>query len=171
MEALWAQLSGTVRQLGQSWTTTTALGSFALYLFGYLSLRFRLTALGIGTYLDFVDERYLFEGVRFATYLVAITVVRLPQWSDPEVAKAAGFRSIGDGRTGVEHFVNQAFMEDDQFLKSEPARVAEAMVNSKTTLVTLRESDGAGEHCHMGAMGRTHQLIFDWLDDILAQTV
>jgi hypothetical protein len=44
------------------------------------------------------------------------------------------------------------------------------MVNSKTTLVTLRESDGAGEHCHMGAMGRTHQVIFDWLDDVLAQT-
>jgi pimeloyl-ACP methyl ester carboxylesterase len=60
--------------------------------------------------------------------------------------------------------------ENDQFLKGEPARVAEAMVNSKTTLVTLRESDGAGEHCHMGAMGRTHQVIFDWLDGVLAQT-
>ncbi|MDT5324838.1 MAG: hypothetical protein QOF25_1990 [Mycobacterium sp.] len=40
-----------------------------------------------------------------------------------------------------------------------------------TTLVTLRESDGAGEHCHMGAMGRAHQVIFDWLDDVLAHTI
>jgi hypothetical protein len=51
-----------------------------------------------------------------AENLVAITVVRLPQWSDPAVAMAAGFRSIGDGRSGVEHFVNQAFMDDDVFL-------------------------------------------------------
>ncbi|MDX6231798.1 MAG: hypothetical protein QOH68_766 [Nocardioidaceae bacterium] len=47
---------------------------------------------------------------------VAITVLRLPQWSDPAVAEAAGFRSIGDGFTGVEHFVNAAFMDDDSIL-------------------------------------------------------
>ena len=58
--------------------------------------------------------------------------------------------------------------ENDQFLKGEAARAAGAMVNSKTTLVTLRESDGAGEHCHVGAMGRVHQTIFDWLDDVMA---
>jgi len=61
--------------------------------------------------------------------------------------------------------------ENDQFFKGQPARVAEEMVNSKATLVTLRESEGAGEHCHMGAMGRVHQVIFDWLDGVLAQTV
>jgi hypothetical protein len=54
--------------------------------------------------------------------------------------------------------------------QGEPARAAEAMVNSKTTLVTLRESEVAGKHCDMGAMGRAHQVIFDWLDDVLAQT-
>jgi hypothetical protein len=32
-------------------------------------------------------------------------------------------------------------------------------------LVTLKESEGAGEHCHVGAMARLHQIIFDWLDD------
>jgi hypothetical protein len=47
---------------------------------------------------------------------VAVTLLRLPHWSDPAVAEAAGFRSIGDGFTGVEHFVNQAFMEDDTIL-------------------------------------------------------
>jgi len=51
-----------------------------------------------------------------AENLVAITLVRLPQWSDPSVAEAAGFSSIGDAFTGVEHFVNQSFMDDDVIL-------------------------------------------------------
>jgi hypothetical protein len=51
-----------------------------------------------------------------AENLVAVTVLRLPKWSDPAVAEAAGFRSIGDGFTGVEHFVNPAFMTDEFFL-------------------------------------------------------
>ncbi len=51
-----------------------------------------------------------------AENLVAVTVLRLPKWSDPAVAEAAGFRSIGDGGTGVEHFVNQTFMSDDVIL-------------------------------------------------------
>ncbi len=51
-----------------------------------------------------------------AENLVAVTILRLPKWSDPAVAEAAGFRSIGDGRTGVEHFVNQAFMSDNVIL-------------------------------------------------------
>ena len=51
-----------------------------------------------------------------AENLVAVTLLRLPQWSDPAVAEAAGFRSIGDGRTGVEHFVNREFMDDDVML-------------------------------------------------------
>ncbi|MUL85211.1 MULTISPECIES: S9 family peptidase [unclassified Mycolicibacterium] len=55
--------------------------------------------------------------------------------------------------------------ENDQFFKGEPARAAEAMVNAKTTLVTLHEADGAGEHCHMGAASRANQVMFDWLDE------
>jgi hypothetical protein len=51
-----------------------------------------------------------------AENLVAVTVVRLPQWSDPEVALAAGFHSIGDGFTGIEHFVNDEFRRDDVIL-------------------------------------------------------
>jgi hypothetical protein len=43
-------------------------------------------------------------------------VLRLPKWADPAVAEAAGFRTIGDGRTGVEHLVNQEFMNDDVVL-------------------------------------------------------
>ncbi|CAN5843021.1 hypothetical protein BH24ACT3_BH24ACT3_19050 [soil metagenome] len=51
-----------------------------------------------------------------AENLIAVTLVKLPQWTDPDVAEAAGFRSIGDGATGVEHFVNQDFMDDDTML-------------------------------------------------------
>jgi pimeloyl-ACP methyl ester carboxylesterase len=54
--------------------------------------------------------------------------------------------------------------DNDQFLKGEPQRAADAMVNADTTLITLKESEGAGEHCHVGAMSRLHQTIFDWLD-------
>jgi len=53
--------------------------------------------------------------------------------------------------------------ENDQFLKGEPRRAAQALVNADTTLVTLTSAEGAGEHCHMGAMYRVHQVIFDWL--------
>jgi hypothetical protein len=48
-----------------------------------------------------------------AENLVAVTLLRLPRWADSAVAEAAGFRTIGDGFTGHEHLINQAFMDDD----------------------------------------------------------
>lgn len=51
-----------------------------------------------------------------AENIVAVTVMRLGQWSDPAVAEAAGFRSIGDGFLGHEHFVNAEFRDDDTYL-------------------------------------------------------
>lgn len=51
-----------------------------------------------------------------AENLIAVTLHGLPQWSDPAVAEAAGFRSIGDGGTGIEHFINRANMADDVIL-------------------------------------------------------
>ncbi len=56
------------------------------------------------------------EQQAYAENLVAVNLVRLPQWSDPAVAEAAGFRSIGDGRTGHEHYVNWAWLDDDVWL-------------------------------------------------------
>ncbi|WP_329070301.1 alpha/beta hydrolase family protein [Amycolatopsis sp. NBC_01480] len=58
--------------------------------------------------------------------------------------------------------------ENDQFFKGQPQEVKAALVNADTTLVSLTEAEGAGEHCHMGAMSRAHQTMFDWLDDTLA---
>lgn len=51
-----------------------------------------------------------------AENLIAVTVVRLPQWADYRVAEAAGFHSIGDGRTGHEHFVQWDWIDDDIIL-------------------------------------------------------
>ncbi len=51
-----------------------------------------------------------------AENLIAITLVRLPQWKDPAYAEAHGFRSIGDGFTGDEHFINTSFFDDGHIL-------------------------------------------------------
>ncbi|HXH59525.1 hypothetical protein [Iamia sp.] len=51
-----------------------------------------------------------------AENIIAVTLLRLPQWADAATAEDAGFRSIGDGATGVEHFINQEFMDDDAIL-------------------------------------------------------
>ena len=47
-----------------------------------------------------------------AENLVALTLARLPQWASAEGAERRGFRSIGDGFTGTEHLINQAFLTD-----------------------------------------------------------
>jgi hypothetical protein len=51
-----------------------------------------------------------------AENLIATTLVRLPKWSDHTVAEAFGFRSIGDGGTGHEHFVQWDWIDDDVIL-------------------------------------------------------
>ena len=38
------------------------------------------------------------------------------RWKDPAYAEAHGFHSIGDGFTGDEHFINQAFFDDGRIL-------------------------------------------------------
>ena len=47
-----------------------------------------------------------------AENLATITLQRLPQWADPATAEAAGFRSIGDGLTGFEHYINWSYIDD-----------------------------------------------------------
>jgi hypothetical protein len=68
---LLQELNERVRTLGGQWTAYSVVGSFLLYVVGYLALRFHLTAIGIGTDLAVLDERYLFTGARFLVYLVA----------------------------------------------------------------------------------------------------
>ena len=56
------------------------------------------------------------EQQAYAENLVAVTLVGLPQWADPAVAEAAGFHSIGDGRTGHEHYIHWDWIDDDVWL-------------------------------------------------------
>ncbi|MDQ1532556.1 MAG: hypothetical protein QOF28_317 [Actinomycetota bacterium] len=51
-----------------------------------------------------------------AENLIAITLIRLPQFADYHVAEAAGFRSIGDAFTGDEHFINLSYFHDGRIL-------------------------------------------------------
>ncbi|MEO5898858.1 MAG: hypothetical protein ABIR68_01855, partial [Ilumatobacteraceae bacterium] len=48
-----------------------------------------------------------------AENLVAVNVVRLPQWADYRTAEAAGYHSIGDAGTGFEHFIKWDTINDD----------------------------------------------------------
>jgi hypothetical protein len=71
-----------------------------------------------------------------AENIIAVTLAGLPQWADPAVAEAAGFRSIGDGLTGVEHFVNQEFMDNPTiFDPDEPESLVYAVENGQRRLV------------------------------------
>jgi pimeloyl-ACP methyl ester carboxylesterase len=57
--------------------------------------------------------------------------------------------------------------ENDQFHKGQPQLVEKALTGASTTLLTLTNAEGAGEHTHAGAVSRAHQAMFDWLDTTL----
>jgi hypothetical protein len=66
--------SNFVEKLGgvaTKWSAFTALGSFVIYLLGYLTLRFQLSTYGVATNLDLFDEKYFFAGCRFLVYVVS----------------------------------------------------------------------------------------------------
>ena len=56
--------------------------------------------------------------------------------------------------------------ENDQFFEGQPAMLYEALRCPKTFL-QFTAAEGAGEHCHEGALTLFHQRMFDWLDDTL----
>lgn len=98
-----------------------------------------------------------------AEALLARTVERLPKWSDPAFAEANGFRSIRDGVTGVEHYLNRAFIEDDVMLDPDqpeslvydttvtPKKLVAAMYMATpgTTLDTVPDIGGALTQWHI----------------------
>lgn len=51
-----------------------------------------------------------------AENLIAITLLRLPQFSDASKLEAQGFKSIGDGFSGFEHYLNADYMSDGKIL-------------------------------------------------------
>jgi hypothetical protein len=71
-----------------------------------------------------------------AEQLVRDTLRDLPKWADPNVAYAAGYRSIGDGFTGDEHYVNWSYVNDSHILDSHfPESLVYETRNGKKTLV------------------------------------
>jgi hypothetical protein len=82
MADLLENLTERAKALVGEWSKFTLVGSFLLYVTGYLALRFHLTALGVGTDLAVLDERYLFAGARFVVYLVSavpnVVILALP---------------------------------------------------------------------------------------------
>ncbi|MEU6554229.1 alpha/beta fold hydrolase [Streptomyces sp. NPDC046915] len=57
--------------------------------------------------------------------------------------------------------------ENDVFFKGQPQRLLGELTCQKE-LILFREDEGAGEHCHEGALSLFHQRTFDWLDTLLA---
>ena len=67
MEGVLQELNERIKALSGDWSKYTVVGSFLLYVVGYLALRFHLTAIGVGTDLAVLDERYLFTGANFSS--------------------------------------------------------------------------------------------------------
>src|SRR5262249_31574616 len=68
---LWDGAGSRLQSIGLHWATWSVIGTFILYVLGYLTIRFHLSVLGAGTDLAIVDERYLFAGAKFVVYLVS----------------------------------------------------------------------------------------------------
>ncbi|MBA0045545.1 alpha/beta fold hydrolase [Mycobacterium sp. NPDC050853] len=56
--------------------------------------------------------------------------------------------------------------ENDQFFRGQPSMLYDALRCPKTYL-KFTAAEGAGEHCHEGALLLFHQRMFDWLDDVI----
>ena len=54
--------------------------------------------------------------------------------------------------------------ENDQFFAGQPRQLFDELTCPKD-LYVFAEADGAGEHCHEGALALWHQRAFDWLDE------
>ncbi|MFJ1709460.1 alpha/beta fold hydrolase [Kitasatospora sp. NPDC088346] len=59
--------------------------------------------------------------------------------------------------------------EEDEFFKGQPAQLYDHLTCPKT-LMHFTVAEGAGAHCHPGAMRLALARIYDWLDDTLATT-
>jgi len=98
-----------------------------------------------------------------AENLLAVSLIDLPQFSDPVAIEALGFVSIGDGALGAEHYLNAANMADDKILDPDypeslvfdttvsPKRLAAAMfmMNPGDTLADVPDVGGALTQWHI----------------------
>ncbi len=66
---------------------------------------------------DRLDHEPTDEQLAAARQLVADTRAALAAYSEVAAAEAAGFVSIGDARSGVEHFINREHLQDESVLE------------------------------------------------------
>jgi hypothetical protein len=99
MTDLLEALGDRVKEVTGDWTKYS-IASLLMYIVGYLALRFHLTALGLGTDLAVLDERYLFTGARFLVYLVAsvpiILLIGLVVWAAARIAPKSTRVGVSD---------------------------------------------------------------------------
>jgi hypothetical protein len=72
-----------------------------------------------------------------AEKLLKATIKTLPRWSDPAVAAADGFKSIGDGLTGEEHMLHWDWIDDDVIFDPERPESLVYKVDRATGTKTL----------------------------------
>lgn len=74
---------------------------------------------------------------RRARLLIEDSLRELPRWANYQDAVEQGWLSIGDGRTGFEHFINRALIDDDQFLDpTAPESLVYRVEGDQRTLVS-----------------------------------
>jgi hypothetical protein len=72
-----------------------------------------------------------------AENLIAVTLARLPRYADPATAEADGYRSIGDGLTGYEHYINWSYINDERILDPDvPESLVYHIENGQKSLVS-----------------------------------
>jgi hypothetical protein len=71
MDDVWKLITEKLKVFREHWAIWSVIGTGALYLLGYLAIRFQLTMLGIGTGLDVLEAKYFFAGAKFTVYLLA----------------------------------------------------------------------------------------------------
>jgi len=97
------------------------------------------------------NGRWAFGASSFTDY-----IRRTRQYSVEGIAESIGCRTL----------ILDA--ENDRVFRGEAQRVAAGLTCPKK-VVTLTEAEGAGEPTHAGAMARSHQVTFDWLDETMRE--
>ena len=99
---LWDDAVSRLQSIGLHWATWSVIGTFILYVLGYLTIRFHLSVLGAGTDLAIVDERYLFAGAKFVVYLVSACTTLLLLLLVPAGLCYAAYRLLSRRRKQAE---------------------------------------------------------------------
>jgi len=85
----------------------------------------------------------------------------------PEFLRATREYTLSGSAPNIESATLILEAERYLYLEGQANRIA-ADLKCSYTHIKLTSAEGAGEHCHEGALMRANQVIFDWLDETLA---